>query len=55
LPPLKVIFAIEHDLPGIDAFQRVNGADKGGFAGPRRPDDADDLTVFDFQIDTFRT
>ncbi len=51
---LKIVLAVENDLPAIKAFEGVDGADQGGFAGAGRADDADHLPVLHLQIDAFQ-
>ena len=43
--------AVDGDEPGVDLFQVVDGAQKGGFAGPGRADDHGDAAGLDRQSD----
>ena len=43
---------VEEDLPGVDGFEAVNGAQERGLAAAGGPDDDDDFTVGDVEGDT---
>ena len=50
----QIVLAVENDLPAINAFEGVDGADQGCFAGAGRADDADHLPVIYLQVDAFQ-
>ena len=50
----EIVFAVENDLPAINTFEGVDGADQGRFAGAGRADDADHLPILHLQVDAFQ-
>src|SRR5690606_29816628 len=43
--------AVDHDRAGVDRLQAVDGAAQGGLPGPGGPDDHDDFTSGNRQVD----
>jgi len=44
---------IDGDGPGSDVLESCDHAQGGGFAAARRPDQHHELTVTDFEVDSF--
>ena len=53
--PVTDQLAVDGQPAGVDLLEMVDAAEEGALAGPGRPDDAEDLSWRDAQVDSRRT